>query len=43
MKIIKSKLNYAKSYTLLDIDALAVGAVTLFDIFIKKERETILS
>lgn len=42
MKIIKSKLNYAKSYTLLDIDALAVGAVTLFDIFIKKERDYIV-
>ncbi|MGE4397681.1 MAG: HD-GYP domain-containing protein [Sulfurimonas sp.] len=42
MKIVKTKLNYARSYTLLDIDALAVGAVTLFDIFIKKNRDYII-
>lgn len=42
MKIIKTKLNYAKSYTLLDIDSLAIGAVTLFDIFIKKEKNYII-
>jgi len=42
MKIIKTKLNYAKSYTLLDIDSLALDAVTLFDIFIKKGRDYII-
>lgn len=42
MKIIKTKLNYAKSYILLDIESLAVGAVTLFDIFIKKDRDYII-
>ncbi|OHD97735.1 MAG: phosphohydrolase [Sulfurimonas sp. RIFCSPHIGHO2_12_FULL_36_9] len=37
MKIIKTKLNYANSYTLFDINTLAVGEVVLFDILIKKE------
>ncbi|MCK9454329.1 MAG: hypothetical protein M0Q20_04155 [Sulfurimonas sp.] len=37
MKIIKTKLNYAKSFILLNIDSLTIGSVTLFDIFIKKK------
>ncbi|WP_310441274.1 HD-GYP domain-containing protein [Sulfurimonas sp.] len=37
MKIVKTKLNYANSYTLFDINTLAVGEVVLFDILIKKE------
>lgn len=42
MKIIKTKLNYAKSYTLLNIESLESGAIVPFDIFIKKERDYII-
>ncbi|MFA7611061.1 MAG: HD domain-containing phosphohydrolase [Sulfurimonas sp.] len=42
MKIIKTKLNYAKSFILLNIDSLTIGSVTLFDIFIKKNHDYII-
>ncbi len=42
MKIVKTKLNYLNFYVKLDICALTVGDITLFDIYIKKDKDYII-
>lgn len=42
MKVIKTKLNYSNYYILLDLDAIKIGDVISFDIFIQKDDDFVI-
>ncbi|MCK4974871.1 MAG: hypothetical protein KAR81_06430, partial [Sulfurimonas sp.] len=42
MKVIKTKLNYAKFYATFDISSVKVEDTIPFDIFIKKDKDYII-
>ncbi|MCW8894958.1 MAG: HD domain-containing protein [Sulfurimonas sp.] len=42
MKIVKTKLNYLKSYLLFDVNSVEVGDTVPFDIFINKDKDYVI-